>query len=125
MTWFVQIVLAIEFMHNQRTIHRDIKSENILLDKNGMIKLADFGTAKRFKTANLAQTQRAKGTPLYMCPEMFQEFTYDFPADVWSLGVLLYYMCCLKYPFYPKDNTNAYISLKNQVLTAEDQPLPA
>jgi NIMA (never in mitosis gene a)-related kinase 1/4/5 len=71
MTWFVQIVMAIEFMHNQRTIHRDIKSENILLDKDGMIKLADFGTAKRFKTANLGQTQRVKGTPLYMCPEMF------------------------------------------------------
>lgn len=79
-------------------MHRDLKSPNIFLTKDGVVKLGDFGVAGVMEHTN-AQRDTQVGTPLYMPPEMFQEKQYSTNADIWSLGVLLYEMCALKHPF--------------------------
>jgi NIMA (never in mitosis gene a)-related kinase len=63
-----------------------------------MAKIGDFGVSSVLKqTAALAKTMI--GTPFYIAPEVFQESPYSFEADIWSLGIILYEMCCLEYPF--------------------------
>ena len=71
MVWFVQTVMAVSHMHDQRMLHRDIKADNVLLKQNGMIKVADFGTSKMFDTRDML-TRTETGTPSYMCPEISQ-----------------------------------------------------
>ena len=66
-------------------MHRDIKPENILLKSNGMVKLADFGTAYKFR--DITKTKTFAGTLWFMCPEMMAGKAYDLSADIWSLGI--------------------------------------
>jgi NIMA (never in mitosis gene a)-related kinase len=96
--WFTQICLAIKHIHDRKILHRDIKSQNIFLTKNGLVKLGDFGIAKCLNmTIDKAKT--IVGTPYYLSPEIVQNRPYSFKSDIWSLGVLLYEMCALKMPF--------------------------
>ena len=96
--WFTQVCLAIKHIHDRKILHRDIKSQNIFLTKNGMVKLGDFGIAKCLnQTIDKAKT--IVGTPYYLSPEIINQQPYDFKSDIWSLGVLLYEMCALKMPF--------------------------
>ena len=81
--WFVQAALALDHLHQQRVLHRDIKSGNILLH-NGMLQLADFGLAKRLE-GNEKFSRTQVGTPNYMCPELLQEKPYNHKSDIWSL----------------------------------------
>jgi serine/threonine protein kinase len=100
--WFLQICLAIQYMHEQKIMHRDIKSQNVFLTKDNRVKLGDFGIAKVLAGTN----QMAKtviGTPYYMSPEQFRNQPYSFKSDVWSLGCLLYEMCCLRHAFEARD----------------------
>ncbi|CAM9298836.1 unnamed protein product, partial [Laminaria digitata] len=79
-------VLALEYLHSNRKLHRDVKAGNILLTLDGRAKLADFGVSKEVNTmANKAQT--AIGTPYWMAPEVIQEVPYDGQADIWSLAI--------------------------------------
>lgn len=96
--WFTQICLAIKHIHDRKILHRDIKSQNIFLMKNGTVKLGDFGIAKCFN-ATIEKAQTFIGTPYYLSPEIINNQPYDFKTDIWSLGVLLYEMCSLKIPF--------------------------
>jgi serine/threonine protein kinase len=100
--WFLQVCLAIQYMHEQKIMHRDIKSQNVFLTKDNRVKLGDFGIAKVLAGTN----QMAKtviGTPYYMSPEQFRNQPYSFKSDVWSLGCLLYEMCCLRHAFEARD----------------------
>ena len=117
--WFTQICLAIKHIHDRKILHRDLKSQNIFMTQNGLIKLGDFGVAKC-----LANTvEKAKtiiGTPYYLSPEIVQNKPYSFKSDIWSLGILLYEMCALKMPF---DASNlASLSLK--IVKGTYNPLP-
>lgn len=98
MKLFGQIVSGIEYCHKNNVIHRDIKMENLLLDEHHNIKIIDFG----FSICALA-SQKLKifcGTPSYMAPEIVMKKEYSGPpADMWSLGVLLYAMLCGVFPF--------------------------
>ncbi|CAM9112046.1 unnamed protein product [Hapterophycus canaliculatus] len=79
-------VLALDYLHSNRKLHRDVKAGNILLTLDGRAKLADFGVSKEVNTmANKAQT--AIGTPYWMAPEVIQEVPYDGQADIWSLAI--------------------------------------
>lgn len=105
--WFTQLCLALKHIHDKNVLHRDIKSQNVFLDKkdgrshNGRIscvKIADFGIAKVLDSRNsLARTQ--VGTPYYLSPEMCQKQPYATPSDVWALGCVLFEMCALHVPF--------------------------
>lgn len=96
--WFTQICLAIKHIHDRKIIHRDLKSQNIFLMKNNLLKLGDFGIAKCL-SYTIEQAQTIAGTPFYLSPEIVQSKPYSFKSDIWSLGILLYEMCALKMPF--------------------------
>lgn len=95
---FTQICLAVKYIHDRKILHRDIKPENILVCDNGIIKLGDFGFARRLESTDAKVRTRA-GTPLFTSPEMLMGLRYSSPADIWSLGCVLYELCSKKVPF--------------------------
>lgn len=96
--WFTQICLAIKHIHDRKILHRDLKSGNIFITQNGLVKLGDFGIAKCL-AMTIDKAKTVVGTPYYLSPEIVQNKPYNFKSDIWSLGVLLYEMCVLKMPF--------------------------
>ena len=101
-SWFLQISLALQYMHQERILHRDLKTQNIFLTKSGMIKLGDFGIAKVLEgTLEMAKT--VIGTPYYMSPELFRNQPYSFKSDVWSLGCVLFELVSLRHAFEARD----------------------
>lgn len=96
--WFVQMAMAIKYLHQQRILHRDLKTSNIFLTTENVIKLGDFGIAKTLDST-LDQAKTVVGTPYYMSPEVCENKPYSYSSDVWSLGCVLYEMCALKHAF--------------------------
>ncbi|XP_033754320.1 serine/threonine-protein kinase Nek11-like isoform X2 [Pecten maximus] len=95
--WFVQLVLAVHYMHTRRVLHRDLKTRNIFIKKN-MIKIGDFGISRILMgTTDLAST--FTGTPYYMSPEVLKHEGYNSKSDIWSIGCILYEMCTLSHAF--------------------------
>lgn len=91
-----QIVLGLKALHDKRIIHRDIKSANVFMTKDGIIKLGDLNVSKLIKNEML-KTQT--GTPYYASPEVWRDKPYDFKSDIWSLGCVLYEMTTFNPPF--------------------------
>lgn len=99
---FTQLIDGISYLHAMNIIHRDIKMENIIIDKSKNIKIIDFGfgtVASKTKLLNFYC-----GTPTYMPPEIVQKREYiGHPADIWSCGILLYTLLCGFFPFKGKN----------------------
>jgi NIMA (never in mitosis gene a)-related kinase 1/4/5 len=116
--WFCQMLIAIKDIHDKKIIHRDIKSQNVFLTKSGLAKIGDFGVSTQTNTC----ANTIVGTPFYLSPEIINGAKYDSKTDIWSLGVLLYELCCLDYPFKVPNNSLAALALK--VLKGKYSPLP-
>ena len=102
--YFLQLISTLEYLHNDMKIaHRDLKAENVLLDKYNNIRLADFGVSRTF-TETTPTMNTDCGTLVYLPPEMILKQPYTTMADIWSAGVLLYFMLVGRFPF---DSTDA------------------
>ncbi len=98
----IQVARALEHAHSQGLIHRDVKPKNIMITKDGTVKLADMGLARAVSDAQAAKAEAGKafGTPYYISPEQIRgEVNIDFRADIYSLGATLYNMLTGKVPF--------------------------
>ncbi|XP_053130974.1 serine/threonine-protein kinase Nek8 isoform X2 [Hemicordylus capensis] len=96
--FFVQILLALHHVHAKQILHRDLKTQNILLDKHHMIvKIGDFGISKILSSKSKAYT--VVGTPCYISPELCEGKPYNQKSDIWALGCVLYELCSLKRAF--------------------------
>ena len=114
--WFCQISLAVEFLHDLRIVHRDIKPQNLLLSDSGEVALlADFGLATQMEKDDESFEICEVGTPYYTAPEMINAEPCSCPVDNWSLGVVLFELIALTMPFDGHDT----IALVKSILTEE------
>uniref|UniRef100_A0A672Y2L8 non-specific serine/threonine protein kinase n=1 Tax=Sphaeramia orbicularis TaxID=375764 RepID=A0A672Y2L8_9TELE len=110
LNWFVQICLALKHIHDRKILHRDIKSQNIFLTKDGTVQLGDFGIARVLNsTVELART--CIGTPYYLSPEICENKPYNNKSDIWALGCVLYEMCTLKHAFEAGNMKNLVLKI--------------
>jgi serine/threonine protein kinase len=102
---FTQLVGSVSYVHAKQCVHRDLKLENILLDKHGNVKLVDFGFTREYQ-GSTSYLQTWCGTVCYSAPEMLKGEKYaGEKVDVWSLGIILYALLCGELPFDDDDET--------------------
>nr|XP_055100451.1 serine/threonine-protein kinase N2-like [Symphalangus syndactylus]XP_055100452.1 serine/threonine-protein kinase N2-like [Symphalangus syndactylus] len=106
------VVLGLQYLHEHKIAHRDLKLENLLLDTEGFVKIADFGLCKE-GMGYRDRTSTFCGTPLYLAPEVLTEISYTRAVDWWGLGVLIYQMLVGDYPFLGDDEEKLFDSIVN------------
>ena len=109
-TFFYQIINGVEYIHKQGFVHRDLKPENLLLTKEKILKIIDFGLCHNFNGTKFLTTKC--GSPSYAAPEILKGFPYDgFKTDIWCCGIILYAMLCGYLPFDGDDNQEIFQSI--------------
>jgi RAC serine/threonine-protein kinase len=102
-----EIILALGYLHDNNIVYRDLKLENLLLDKDGHIKIADFGLCKEDISFG-DRTRTFCGTPEYLAPEVLEDNDYGRSVDWWGVGVVMYEMMCGRLPFYSKEHERLF-----------------
>lgn len=108
--YFAEILLGLEYIHSKGIVYRDLKPENVLLDIDGHIKLADFGLSKHLSSIS-DLTNSFCGSPEYMSPEMLIGQGHGFAVDYYSLGAILFEMLTGLPPFYQTDRNQMYFDI--------------
>ena len=107
--YMMNLVDGLKYLLQNNIIHRDLKPQNILVTKNGKLKISDFGFARHFNSEYMLKTMC--GTPLYMAPEIMTQSKYTNKADLWSIGIILYEILFARRPY----NANSFYNLIQQV----------
>lgn len=111
--YVAEILLGVEQLHNENVVYRDLKPQNILLDKDGHIKLIDFGFAKQLKNIKKDRAYTNCGTPGYCAPEVMLDAGYNYKADLWSVGILICEILGGFIPFKNKEEaSNPYMIME-------------
>nr|XP_046238165.1 striated muscle preferentially expressed protein kinase isoform X3 [Scatophagus argus] len=116
--YLVQILQGVEYLHNRRVLHLDLKPDNIMVTNLNAIKIVDFGSAQSFNPLSLKHQDAGAGTLEYMAPEMIKGEVVGPPADVWAVGVVTYVMLSGRLPFEDKDPQQ----VESKILIAKFDP---
>uniref|UniRef100_A0A7S4AJ49 Protein kinase domain-containing protein n=1 Tax=Pseudo-nitzschia australis TaxID=44445 RepID=A0A7S4AJ49_9STRA len=122
-SYISQTLSGLRYLHDNNIMHRDIKGSNILVNNEGVVKLADFGASKKLKNlaADMMMSLTVRGTPYFMAPEVFEE-KYSAKADIWGIGCVAFQMATAKPPWKELGFTNP-ISLFNHMKKQKGPPL--
>ncbi|RNF12496.1 putative protein kinase [Trypanosoma conorhini] len=120
MFWFLQICMALKYLHDNHILHRDLKTANIFLTSRNVVKLGDFGISTVLQNT-MACAKTVCGTPYYFSPELCQNKPYNNKSDVWALGVVFYELLTLQRPF----NARSLKELLKKILVGQYDPIPS
>lgn len=120
MFWFLQICMALKYLHDNHILHRDLKTANVFLTSKNVVKLGDFGISTILQNT-MACAKTVCGTPYYFSPELCQSKPYNNKSDVWALGVVFYETLTLRRPF----NAKTLKDLLKKILIGQYDPIPS
>ncbi|XP_041637580.1 striated muscle preferentially expressed protein kinase isoform X2 [Cheilinus undulatus] len=116
--YLVQILQGVEYLHNRRVLHLDLKPDNIMVTNLNAVKIVDFGSAQSFNPLSLRHRDSGAGTLEYMAPEMIKGEVVGPPADIWSVGVIAHILLGGRLPFEDKDP----VQVESKILMAKFDP---
>ena len=117
--YLIQMSQGLQYLHERRILHRDIKPQNIMLDAHNNVKIGDLGFGRLLATGE-HHVRSGVGTPLYFSPELCQEKPYNEKTDMWALGCLVYELAAQRTPFTAANQ----LALATKIVQSEPEPVP-